>query len=388
MIKIAYVIGSLDTGGAENQLVELLRNIDRERFEPSLMLFNASTLQRAHGLVAEAHHLNIPSSSGARWGPKVSKAAVAVARLTLLFRRIRPDIVHAILPAAVIFAAPAAELARVRVLIGSRRSMVDSYRNAILPSFADRVASRRCDVMLGNCESVTREIVALDGIAEDRVIRINNGVDTARFRPGDQNERQKYGWTPENIVFGVVANFGPQKRHIDFVIAAQQIAKSCPQARFVMAGHDYGLLDSLKAEIRVRGLEALFTVIPGAHEPEYLYPALDVYICSSETEGFSNVLLEAAACGLPIVATRVGGNAEIVIENRTGLLVDSRNPDALAAAALKLAGDPEMRRSLGRQGCQGIRDKYSIRAMVTAHEALYDRLLAKRTMQEREAIYR
>jgi hypothetical protein len=66
--KIAYVIGSLGIGGAENQLLELLTNIDRGRFEPSLMLFSASTLQRAHGLVAEAHHLDMPSSSGARWG--------------------------------------------------------------------------------------------------------------------------------------------------------------------------------------------------------------------------------------------------------------------------------------------------------------------------------
>jgi len=254
--------------------------------------------------------------------------------------------------------------------------MADAYRTAKLSSFADRVASRRCDVMLGNSESVTREIVARDRIAEDRVIRIYNGVDTTRFRPGDRNERQKYGWAPEHIVFGVVANFSPLKRHIDFIIAAQQIAKICPQARFVMAGRDDGLLDSLKAEIRARGLESLFTVIPGAREPEYLYPALDVYICSSESEGLSNVLLEAAACGLPIVATRVGGNGEIVIENETGLLAEPHNPEALAAAALKLAGDPEMRREMGRRGYQHIRDKFSIRAMVTAHEELYQRLSA------------
>jgi glycosyltransferase involved in cell wall biosynthesis len=387
-IKIAYVIGSLATGGAENQLIELLKTIDRGRFEPSLILFNASTLQRAHGLVAEVHHLNMfPSLKTAR-NSRYLTAVTSVAKLALWFRRIRPDIVHAILPEAVILAAPAVALAQVPVLIGSRRSMVDSYRKLKLLSFVDRVASRRCDVMLGNSESVTREIIALDGIAEDRVIRIYNGVDSARFRSGDRNERHKYGWKPEHIVFGVVANFSQQKRHIDFVVAAQQIAEVCPQARFVMAGQDYGFLDSLKAEIRARGLEALFTVISGTREPEYLYPAFDVYICSSETEGLSNVLLEAAACGLPIVATRVGGNAEIVIENRTGLLVDSRNPEALAAAALMLASNPEMRKAMGRRGCQLISDKYSIRAMVTAHEALYDRLLAKRTMQEREAIYR
>lgn len=387
-IRIAYVIGSLATGGAENQLVELLKNIDRERFEPSLMLFNASTLQRAHGLVAEADHLNIPTSSEARWGTRYSKAAAAVAKLALWLRRTRPDIVHAILPEAVILSASAAELARVPVLIGSRRSMVDCYRTQKLPSYADRVASRRCDVMLGNSESVTREIVALDNIDEDRVIRIFNGLDTNRFHPGDRSERQKYGWEPEHIVFGVVANFIAYKRHIDFIVAAQQIAKNCPQARFVMAGDDRGILDSLKAEIRERGLEALFTIIPGTREPEHLYPALDVYICSSETEGLSNVLLEAAACGLPIVATRVGGNAEIVIENETGLLADAHDPEALAAAALKLARDPEMRRAMGRRGCQRIRDNFSIRAMVTAHEALYDRLLATRTVREKEVMYR
>lgn len=373
-IKITFVIGSLATGGAETQLIELLKNLDRRRFEPSLVLFNGLTSQRARGLVPEVHHLNISSSLNARWRIKGMKTAIAVFRLAAVFRRVRPDIVHAILPASGILAAPAAAMARVPVLIGSRRSMVDSYRTSMVLSLVDRAATRRCQVMLGNSESVVREILASDGLAEDRVVRIYNGVDTGKFHPGDRKARKEHGWNFEHVVFGTVANFIPYKRHIDFIIAAQQIAKIYPQARFVMAGEDRGILSSLKAEIRIRGLEPLFTIIPGTHEPEYLYPSLDVYICSSETEGLSNVLLEAAACGLPIIATRVGGNAEVVTEDETGLLVAPHKPEAIAASALKLANDPEMRRDMGDRGCQLVRAEFSIHAMVSAHEELYQRL--------------
>jgi glycosyltransferase involved in cell wall biosynthesis len=102
---------------------------------------------------------------------------------------------------------------------------------------------------------------------------------------------------------------------------------------------------------------------------------MDVYICTSETEGLSNVLLEAGASCLPIVATRVGGNPEIVADGENGFLVETHDPESIALAALQLAENPELRRDMGKRNRERVMAQFSIRAMVRAHEELYERLL-------------
>jgi glycosyltransferase involved in cell wall biosynthesis len=376
-VKVVYIIGSLDIGGAEGQLLELLKNIDRTRFDPSLVLFNGATANRAKNLVNEVYDLRMPSNMHCRLGSKIVKAVRAIARLSPYLRRRRPHIVQAILPASAILAVPAAMLARVPILIGSRRSLVDCYRTTRLLAMADRTATRRCGVMLGNGKAIVQEIIDLDGLPSGRVIRIPNGVDTGKFCPGNRKERRRYGWAEENVVFGIIANFIPYKRHIDFVLAAEQIAKVNPNARFVMAGNDpRGILESLKVEIRSRHLETIFTIIAGTANPEHLYPAMDVYICTSDTEGLSNVLLEAGASGLPLVATRVGGNSEVVEDGYNGFLVEPRTHNVIASAALKLASNMNMRQQMGARSRERICSEFSIKTMVNAHEELYEQLLS------------
>jgi glycosyltransferase involved in cell wall biosynthesis len=373
--RVAYVIGSLDFGGAEQQLLELLRHIDRERFWVSLVLFHSDTASRAAGLADEIFSLGIASRPGPKAVVRGSKAAGAMLRLAGYFRRIKPDIVQAILPASCILAAPAAKLAGVPVVIAARRSLVDCYRTNKLFSILDRFATRSCDYAIGNSEAIRSELMEIDGLNPERVGLIYNGVDINRFRPGDRGLRKHYGWAEENVVFGIVANFLPYKRHADFIQAAALIAESDAKARFLMAGEDRGVLGSLGRQIEAVGLQSRFTIIPGTTEPERLYPALDVYICTSQSEGLSNVLLEAGACGLPVIATRVGGNAEIIVDGYNGFLVPPAAPERIAAKALELGSDPELRALLGARARQRVISQFSIPAMVRAHEELYEKLL-------------
>lgn len=373
--NLTYVIGSLASGGAERQLLELLKQINRSRYRLSLALFETSTIDKAAGLVEEVFSLQIDSQSSSKSIFRGIKTGAAMLRLARYLRRTKPDIVHAILPASCILAAPAAKLARVPVVIAGRRSMADSYRAGGLEAWADRVATRMCDFVVANSNSIYRELIDVDGVAASRVATIYNGVDTERFRPGKRELRKQYGWNEENVVFGMVANFIPYKRHTDFISAAAIIAKSNPNARFVMAGEDRGILDALRRQIRDSGLEPLFTVIPGTREPERLYPPLDVYVCTSQTEGLSNVLLEAGACALPIIATRVGGNPEIVVDGYNGFLVPPAVPEVIAAKALQLSVNSELRGIMGNRGQQRVTSQFSIAAMVRAHEKLYDSLL-------------
>jgi glycosyltransferase involved in cell wall biosynthesis len=235
-----------------------------------------------------------------------------------------------------------------------------------------------CDYMLGNSLAVTEELVRIDGVPADHTTTIYNGVDTARFKPGHRRLRQGYGWSDDDVVFGIVANFIPYKRHLDFVRAAARISAQTPQARFVMAGEDRGALSEVRREISQAGLDSRFVIIPGTREPERLYPAMDAYICTSETEGFSNVLLEAAASGLPLIATRVGGNPEIVFPWENGLLVPAAAPEDVAQAALTLARDPNVRRRMGRRSRELVEQRFSLETMVRQHELFYERAIEAR----------
>jgi len=375
-VKIAYLIGSLAIGGAEGQLVELLSRLDPSRWETSLVVFNEQHAERAPAALRQVLSLGIHSGGNSRSYLKAWKTITAVTRLAGYLRSIRPDILHAFLPASFILAAPAARLARVPILVGSRRSLVNCYRTGGPRAMADRLATRWCDFVLGNSAAVTDELIHMDGVPAEHASTIYNGVDTARFRPGDRSLRQVYGWGADDVVFGIVANFIPYKRHADFVRAAALICAKSPHARFIMAGEDRGILPAIREEIVQAGLESRFVIIPGTLEPERLYPAMDAYICTSKTEGFSNVLLEAAASGLPLIATRVGGNPEIVFPGENGFLVPVSSPKEIAESALAIIDDPTLRRHMGRHSRELVERRFSLEIMVRQHELFYEKVIA------------
>jgi glycosyltransferase involved in cell wall biosynthesis len=232
------------------------------------------------------------------------------------------------------------------------------------------------EFMVCNSRAVADELVTIDHVPSERVTTIYNGVNTMRFRPSDRSLRNEHKWGDDNVVFGIIANFYPYKRHIDFVRAAALIADRAPHARFFMAGEDRGSLASVKAEVRRYSLEEKFAIIPGMSNPERAYPSLDVYICPSQSEGLSNVLLEASACAVPIIATRVGGNPEIVKHGENGFLIDVSDHNAIADFALKLIQNQNLRRTMGAKGRALVEHNFSISKMVRNYELLYTQLLA------------
>jgi len=375
--SIAYLIGSLETGGAEGQVIELLRHLDRTKFDPRLILFDPATSPRASGLVEDVFALDIPRESSGIYGPRGYRSLKAFLLLCRYLRRTRPNVLHAHLPASCILGLPAGRLCRIPVVMGSRRSLTASYRSAgWIYSLADQLITRVSPFMVGNAEAVTREIVEIDGVPAAKTATIYNGADTERFRPGGSDFwRDHYGWRKEEVVFGMVANFFSNKRHIDFVGAAAILYGRYPQARFVMAGKDRGAASAVQAAIARGGLSKVVQLVPSTSRPEDLYAAMDVLVCCSDGEGFSNVILEAMACGKPVIATAVGGNVEAVVDGSTGFLVPRRSPLAVAHAAERLARDKALRQSMGRNARQRVEERFSVLKMVRAHERLYAHLL-------------
>jgi glycosyltransferase involved in cell wall biosynthesis len=378
-VKVAYIVGSLQDAGAERRTLELLKHLDRERFAPSLILMEQTGVERAQGCAEQCFVMGVPEAGNTRWLGRSLSLAGAVWRTRAQLVKWRTHVVHAMLPASSIVGGAAARLARVPVLVGSRPCLVSLYRSGNrVVSLADKMAFRMAHVNLGNSIAVSREMIALGGCPPEKCHTIHNGVDTRRFHPGiSQYWRAEMGWNNQNVVFGMVANFRAYKRHIDLVEAADMIGQRFPEARFILAGADFGSQRSVMARVRELGLEDKVRVVESDSSPEKILAALDVYVCASESEGFSNVILEAMACGKPVIATNVGGNPEAVKDGITGFLVPYGSPQAIAGAASMLLNDPAQRRSMGTMGRRRVEQEFSLERMVRLHEQLYLQLFSE-----------
>ena len=379
-IKVAYIIGSLRTGGAEGQLLELLHGLDRHIFDPSLILFRPDTSSRAEGVVDQVYSIGKPKTSGLLDRFDLLKFPLFLFRTRDLLRKIRPDVLHAFLPeAATIVGSLAARAAGVPLVVASRRGSASLYRLSRFLTAAERYALRQTDFMLANSAALAREIVDLDSYPAERTANIYNGVDTRRFAPQSGSElRRALGWSDEHVVFGIVANFRPCKRHADFVSAAARLHREFSHTRFVMCGHDRGELTRLTTQIADAGLKDAFHITTSDEPERTVYPLIDVYVCSSETEGFSNSLLEAMACRKTVIATRVGGNPEAVRDRVEGYLVPSHDPEAIAAAGALLVQNAELRGRMSVAARERAVITFSLDFMVKSHQQLYLRLLSER----------
>jgi glycosyltransferase involved in cell wall biosynthesis len=288
-------------------------------------------------------------------------------------KHVRSDIVHAFLPGPCILGGMAARRARVPLIIGSRRSLPSQYRaGRWTAGWADTAAFRLAHFNLGNSNAVTREMVRVAGCPASKCGTLRNGVDLQRFRPDLPSPiRQQLGWTQDEVVFGQVANFRSGKRHTDFVEMAATLAQRHSQARFILAGADYGAKSSVLRQIGTCGLGAKIKVLNGCASPEEIFAALDVYVCTSEAEGFSNVILEAMACAKPVIATDVGGNPEAVRRDQSGFLVPVGDVPAFAQRAETLLADERLRKTMGMNGRRLAETEFSLPAMVKAQQEIY-----------------
>jgi glycosyltransferase involved in cell wall biosynthesis len=235
----------------------------------------------------------------------------------------------------------------------------------------------RSTTMVTVSEDLKRFIVKQTGMPEGRVQVIYNGVDAAPTPDTAQvvRCRRDLQFPDEDLVVGIVGNLYPIKGHRYLLEAIPQILKACPKTTFIFIGR--GELDvSLKAKAKELGIDEKVRFLGLRQDVPILLAVMDVFVMPSLSEGLSIALLEAMACGKPVVVTQVGGNPEVVVQGSTGILVPSENPPALAEALTALLADTEMRRQYGEQGRRRQVDLFSLNAMTRAYEQSYDRVLA------------
>ena len=238
-----------------------------------------------------------------------------------------------------------------------------------------RVVSRN-GTMVAVSQDLNRFICEKVGISENRVEVIYNGVAPAETIPSEETQRCKteLGISGCYPVLGVVGSLYPVKGHKFLLEAMPEIIRRWPKAQLLVIGR--GELEvALKEQVKQLAIGANIHFLGMRQDVPGLLSLLDVFVLPSLSEGLSLALLEAMASGKPVVATRVGGNPELIDHGKTGFLVQPEDARALAANLLKLVGDPEMMQQFGRRAAERVQQHFSMKQMADRYSDLYVRSL-------------
>ncbi len=249
--------------------------------------------------------------------------------------------------------------------------------------FAEQVKRRiayryvsRVSRMVAVSEDLKQFIVQRVGVAEHRVNVVYNGVDAAGPLPVDQLSaiREDLRLSEYDHVIGAVGSLYPVKGHIHLIKALPDILKACPKTVLLLVGQGE-LAQTLKTEVVKLNLDAHVRFLGFRSDVPALLSLFDVFVLPSLSEGLSMALLEAMAAGKPVVATKVGGNSELVLDGETGFLIDSGSPESISDRIVQVLQDKVGAVRMGDRGRLRVRDKFSFRAMVDKYENYYEQAI-------------
>jgi glycosyltransferase involved in cell wall biosynthesis len=276
----------------------------------------------------------------------------------------KSDLINALLP-------------RVRGLrrISNRRDL--GFQKSRRVRAVMRRANSRFDRIVAPSKAILDALVADENADDARCLAIPNGVDVGRFLPASASRRSQLraalGFADADCLIGCVASFTPVKCHALLLDAFAQLHGDSPQCRLVLVG-DGPLRAEIETQARALGIANAVHFLGARADVEQILPALDIFVLASSTEGMSNAILEAQSCGLPVVATDVGGNPEVIENEATGLLVPASQPAALTLALRGLVAAPDRRAALGAAASRMIARDHSLAAMAAAYGRLYREL--------------
>jgi len=374
---VAHVIYRLDVGGMENGIVNLLNAMPMTRYRHAIICLTEYTDFRFRIRRSDVDCYALHKRPG--------KDLAVYWRLWRLLRRLRPQIVHTRnLPA--LLALPVAALAGVPIRVhgehGREITDIDGMRLKYkLLRRTLRPLAQRYIALSRDLEGWLHSGI---GISDGKLVRIYNGVDIERFRPADGRRAPlpRAGFAGnDDIVIGTVGRMQTVKDQLTLTRAFLRLLELAPdqkaRLRLVLVG-DGPLQAHCREIVAASGAQSLCWFAGTRHDVVDVLQGYDIFVLPSLAEGISNTVLEAMATALPVVATRVGGNPELVADGTTGIMVPASDPEAMAHALLAYVRDPNMRRRHGLAGRARIEREFALHAMVSGYLGVYDELLRAR----------
>ena len=362
----------LGPGGSERQLTEIARRLDRTRFLPYVGYFRGGMrLDELREARVSTIHVDIPSFK--QWD--VPAKALEFGRL-LKERRIA--IIHTFDYPLTSFATPIARLFGVPVVLSSQRGHRDliptSYRRMV------RVTDLLVDGIVVNCRAVQEDLVREEDVARAKTRLCYNGIDCGKFERAERAPmRDKF--PPGAIVVGCVSVLRPEKRLDLLLSAVASLTPVLPELHVVVVGSgpEEARLRQRAAELEI--LERCFFQ-PAVRDVGPWLKMMDIFVLPSSTEALSNSLMEAMAAGCAAVASRVGGNPELVLDGETGLLSTSGDERELAAKIRLLALNPSFRAYLADHAKTFICRRFDLDRAVDRMASIYEEFIGLKARRE------
>ena len=372
---IVHLVYRFDVGGLENGVANLIDHMPREAYRHAVVALTEITDFRCRVRRDDVDFIALHKGPG--------HAIRLYPRLYRLFCELQPAVVHTRNLAALEATIPA-WAARVPVRIHGEhgRDVGDLDGSNRKYQWVRRLYRPFVSRYVALSQDLAQYLRVRVGVPTDRISHIYNGVDTARFKPRDAGPAAIEGFPFAQDGLWIVGHVGRSEAVKDPLTLARAFVRALrldptlgSRLRLVIVGEG-PLRSEAQAILEAAGLAQLAWLPGERNDVPALLQSFDCFVLPSLAEGISNTILEAMACGLPVIATNVGGNGELLDEGRTGQLVPPADPDAMASRILAYAHDPAAARVAGRAGRARVERLFSLDAMVERYTALYDSQLA------------
>lgn len=359
-LRVQFVVSSLPIGGAETLLLNLIRRLNREEFSPEVVcLREPGALGGAIAREAPLH----PHLIKSRWDTRI------LPRLAKLFRQREADVVITVGAGEKMFwGRLAAKWAGVPVVCSALHSTGWPDELGRLNRWLTPIT----DAFIAVARPHAEYLAEVEKLPHDRIFTIPNGVDVKRFQPHPASRdwlRNELRLPADCPVIGIVAGLRAEKNHHQFIDAAQEVHRHYPGAHFLIVGEGPER-NLLEACIAASGLGRNIHLLGNRDDTERILAGLDVFCLTSRSEANPVSILEALACGVPVVAPKIGCIGETVIHRQTGLLTQALSSESTSDSILRLLGNPSFAAGMGRAGRQLVRGSWNLEAMVSGYEHL------------------
>jgi len=368
-IHIMHIQESLEVGGLENGVVNVVNNLEEESFRSTICC-----LKRIGSL---ADRICNPQVSCFCLKQKEGKRIFLPLILRKIIREQRVDIVHTHNFYGGLYGIIAAKIAggNIKIVHGEHGSLQRENRRRIFLSMIIYSLSDKVVAMSRHQETFLNAI----GISSKKTLTIQNGVDLKKFNIWPisiiQKKKRELNLVNAKTVIGCIGRLSQEKGHQYLIDAMNTVCSIIPETHLVLVG-DGPLSKRLKEHVSALNLTLNIHFLGNRKDVNEIYPIFDIFALPSLSEGLSNVILEAMACHIPIIATDIRGNREILVHNETAILVPPALPSSLSEAILMLLEDPEKKDKLARAGREFVEKHFSLLRMVDNYAEMYRQLVS------------
>ncbi|MBZ5580673.1 MAG: glycosyltransferase family 4 protein [Acidobacteriia bacterium] len=364
-IPVMLMVRELDQGGVERDVAKIATHLDPSRFEPHVGSYNASGMRYDELRAAGIPLLRLPLEA-----PFSARGVSAGVLLWRYLKLHRIQVLHSYDVSGVL-GAPVARCAGLPAILTSQLSHRDilDWKTQLALRMTDPIA----DLVVVNCDALRRYMIEVEGVPARRIEVCYNGVDTTQFYPAEGPRPDVLAGA--SLVVGTVCALRPEKG-LPLLQEAFARAARPPGTKLAIVGSGVELpqLEANAARLGIAG-ESLF--VPATPDVPQWLRAIDIFVLPSYSEGFSNSLLEAMACGCAVIGSRVGGTPELTGEEERGLLFPRGDSGELARALSLLMRNQDLRRELSARAVRFVRRSLTIEIAARRTGAIYEKLLAR-----------